>query len=114
MLIRGPSGVGKTHLAVSLGKLAVAKGYRTLFIQANDLLAKLARWNVNGELERRMKLLNQVRVLIIDEFGYPTKPDPAYAPLFYTLVQERTQKGGKHRDYLQPQARRDGIDAGRR
>ncbi len=93
MLIRGPSGVGKTHLAVSLGKLAVAKGYRTLFIQANDLLAKLARWNVNGELERRMKLLNQVRVLIIDEFGYPTKPDPAYAPLFYTLVQERTQKG---------------------
>lgn len=32
MLIRGPSGVGKTHLAVSLGKLAVAKGYRTLGI----------------------------------------------------------------------------------
>lgn len=89
VLFKGASGLGKTHLAIALGKRAVAKGYRTLFIEANALFKNMRAWNQSGELEDKLKNLAQVKFLIIDDIGYTTDPHPADAMLFYSLINGR-------------------------
>ena len=86
---KGASGLGKTHLAIALGKRAVAKGYRTLFIEANTLFKSMRMWNQSGELEDKLKNLAQVKFLIIDDIGYTTDPHPGDAMLFYSLINGR-------------------------
>lgn len=88
-LFKGASGLGKTHLAIALGKRAVAKGYRTLFIEANTLFKSMRMWNQSGELEDKLKNLAQVKFLIIDDIGYTTDPHPGDAMLFYSLINGR-------------------------
>ena len=66
----GPSGVGKTHLAIALGYLATQKGYKTRFFSAADLVLMLEAAQRQGRYRQVMhRAVNAYKLLIIDEIG---------------------------------------------
>lgn len=92
VLLRGPPGVGKTHLAIALGLEAIKAGYTVYFATAADLMASLERAQAKGQLETRMRNLLKPKLLIVDELGYlPLEPWPASQ--FFQLVSARYEKG---------------------
>lgn len=92
VLLLGPPGVGKTHLAVALGLKACEQGIRVLFTTATGLIATLGKAFAEGRLDERLKVLAQPQVLIIDEIGY-IPIDRHGANLFFQLVSRRYERG---------------------
>jgi len=88
----GPSGTGKTHLAISLGVKACMARKRVLFTTVSALLDQLAASTVDKSLGHRLEALSRLDLVIADELGY-MPIDPQKANLFFQFVSARYEKG---------------------
>ena len=93
VVLLGPSGVGKTHLAIALGYLATQKGYKTRFLSAADLVLMLEAAQRQGRYREVMhRAVNAYKLLILDEIGYlPMSREQAN--LFFQVVARRYERG---------------------
>lgn len=87
----GTSGVGKTHLATSIGIAAAKKRYSTYFIKCHDLLTQLKKAKLENRLDDRIKHFNKYKVLVLDELGY-LPIDKEDSKLFFQLIDRRYEK----------------------
>lgn len=87
LVIIGPAGVGKTHIATALCHDSLIKGHQTIFITLFDLVAKLSKANHSFSL---IEYYSKVPVLCIDELGYliPTKEQ---ADWIFQIISKRTE-----------------------
>jgi DNA replication protein DnaC len=92
IVVLGPPGVGKTHLAVSLGVKAVEAGYSVVFHTLETLMTRLTRAQHENRLEVLLKQLTYPKLLILDELGY-LPLSQLEASLFFRLVVRRYERG---------------------
>ena len=93
VVLLGPSGVGKSHLAIALAYRAVMASIKTRFITAADLMLQLATANHQGRLKDYFnRAILGPRLLVVDEIGYlPFGRDEAN--LFFNVVAKRYERG---------------------
>lgn len=87
LLLIGPSGVGKTHLAASICYQAIQKGYTTVFITTHDLCARLSKSN---NVYNLIEHYSKVKVLCLDELGY-VFPSTEHANYIFQIISKRTE-----------------------
>jgi len=92
VVLLGPPGVGKTHLAIALGVKAVEAGYSALFLTLDSRMGRLVRARHENRLDRTLQQLTYPRLLILDELGYlPLSREEA--SLFFRLLVRRYERG---------------------
>ena len=104
VLIVGPSGVGKSHMAQALGHEACKRGYDVLFTRVAKMLSHLGGGRADGTYERRLATYLRVDLLIIDDFGL-TPLRGQQCEDFYQVINERYERGAilvtSNRDYAE-------------
>jgi len=92
VILLGPPGIGKTHLAIGLGVKAAHAGYSVLFDTASNWITRLSAAHQSGRLEAELKKIRRYKLIIIDEVGYiPFDQDAAN--LFFQLIASRYEQG---------------------
>ena len=91
ILLFGPPGGGKSHLAAALGLALVENGIRVLFTRTTDLVQKLQVARRNLELESAIDKLDKYHLLILDDLAYVTK-DQAETSVLFELIGARYER----------------------
>ncbi|MGB6864241.1 MAG: IS21-like element helper ATPase IstB [Candidatus Aminicenantaceae bacterium] len=91
VLFFGPPGIGKTHLSIALGVVAVEKGYKVCFERITNLIKLLKTADIQKTSEYRIKRIMKSDLIIIDEIGY-TPIEKREANLFFNLISETYEK----------------------
>jgi DNA replication protein DnaC len=91
LLFFGPPGIGKTHLAIGLGIIAVEKGYTVCFERVTNLMKLLKLSEIQRTAEFRIKRMLKSNLIVIDEIGY-TPIDKKEANLFFNLISQLYEK----------------------
>jgi DNA replication protein DnaC len=92
VLICGPTGVGKTHLAQALTHEACRRGYSALFINTYRMLQHINGGRADGTRERRFQTYLRPDLLVLDDFGLKSLQPPAPEDL-YDVIDERYEQG---------------------
>jgi DNA replication protein DnaC len=92
VILLGPPGIGKTHLAIGLGVKVAHACYSVLFGTASNWISRLAEAHHSGRLEVELKKTSRYKLIIIDEVGHiPLDQDAA--DLFFQLIASRYDQG---------------------
>jgi DNA replication protein DnaC len=89
VVLHGPVGIGKSHIAQALGNLACRRNLSVTFLKASRALAHLAGGHADRTWSARLRKLAGVDLLILDDFGVRMLTD-AQADDLYELITERT------------------------
>jgi DNA replication protein DnaC len=92
LVLVGPSGLGKTHLAIALGTRMVQLGYSARFVTAQQVANAVLAAQTRLERERVVQPLIKCQLLIVDEFGY-LPLEPAVGPILYEVIAGRYEHG---------------------
>jgi DNA replication protein DnaC len=92
LLICGPTGVGKTHLAQALTHEACRRGYTALFVNTYRMLQHINGGRADGTLEKRLQTYLRPDLLVLDDFGLKPLRPPAPED-FYDVINERYEHG---------------------
>ena len=95
LILFGPPGGGKSHLAAAIGLALIENGWRVLFTRSTDLVQKLQLARRELALEAAIEKLNKYHLLILDDLAYVTK-DQAETSVLFELISARYE----HRSIL--------------
>ena len=87
----GPSGVGKTHLSIALGQLALQRGISVRFYPVIRLVEQLEKAYKSGTIDEKIREVNKPKLLILDELGF-IPFTPLQGQLFFELISARYEK----------------------
>lgn len=90
VLLCGPTGVGKSHLAQALAHEACRRGFDVVFTDAHKLLRHLNAGRADNTYDKRLALYTRADLLVIDDFGLKPMSNPAD---MYDVICERYEKG---------------------
>lgn len=91
IILCGPTGVGKSHLAQAIGRKAIRKGHSVMFYDARDLFIRLRAAQGDGTYEKKFRDLVALDLLILDDLGlHPLKASEAYD--LYDIIRKRHEK----------------------
>ena len=91
LLVFGPPGVGKSHLAAALGLALIENGWRVLFVRTTDLVQKLQVARRDLALEAAIDKLDKYHLLILDDIAYVAK-DQAETSVLFELISARYER----------------------
>ena len=91
VILLGPPGVGKTHLAIGLLMRTAELGHRVYFTTALDLARRLSKAVAENRLHRQLSVFTQPKLLVLDEVGYLSL-DPTQASLLFQVIAKRYEK----------------------
>lgn len=92
LIIFGPSGVGKTHIASAIGHAMISQGIRVLFTSTIALVQELQLAKQEYQLQKALDKLDRFKLLILDDIGY-VKKDEAETSVLFELIANRYENG---------------------